>query len=83
MQEGQAAKRRHLKRNGVTVVRPAACRVGNPIGAAGLMKVAELFWQLRHEAGARQVPGNPKRGLAQAWGDLMQVGTVIVLGVDK
>lgn len=54
--------------------------VGNPIAAAGLMKVAELFWQLRGEAGARQVPGYPKRGLAQAWGDLMQVGTVIILG---
>ena len=55
--------------------------VGNPIAAAGLMKVAELFWQLREEAGARQVPGRPKRGVAQAWGDLMQVGTVVVLGV--
>jgi acetyl-CoA C-acetyltransferase len=54
--------------------------VGNPIAAAGLMKVAELFWQLRGEAGARQVPGNPRRGVAQAWGDLMQVGTVIVVG---
>ena len=54
--------------------------VGNPIAAAGLMKVAEIFWQLRGEAGARQVPGNPKRGLAQAWGDLMQVGTVVVMG---
>jgi acetyl-CoA C-acetyltransferase len=55
--------------------------VGNPIAAAGLMKVAELFWQLRGEAGARQVPGNPRRGVAQAWGDLMQVGTVIVVGL--
>ena len=55
--------------------------VGNPIAAAALMKVAEIFWQLRGEAGGRQVPGQPKRGLAQAWGDLMQVGTVIVMGV--
>jgi acetyl-CoA C-acetyltransferase len=55
--------------------------VGNPIAAAGLMKVAELFWQLRGEAGARQIPGNPRRGVAQAWGDLMQVGTVIVVGL--
>jgi acetyl-CoA C-acetyltransferase len=53
--------------------------VGNPIAAAGLMKVAEIFWQLRGEAGKRQVPGNPTCGLAQAWGDLMQVGTVIVM----
>ncbi|HSJ54606.1 MAG TPA: thiolase domain-containing protein [Anaerolineae bacterium] len=55
--------------------------VGNPIAAAGAMKVAELFWQLRGEAGARQVPGQPRRGVAQAWGDLMQVGTVVVMGV--
>ncbi len=54
--------------------------VGNPIAAAGLMKIAELFWQLREEAGARQVPGKPRRGVAQAWGDLMQVGTVVVVG---
>jgi acetyl-CoA C-acetyltransferase len=54
--------------------------VGNPIAAAGLMKIAELFWQLRGEAGARQVVGSPRRGLAQAWGDLMQVGTVVIMG---
>lgn len=54
--------------------------VGNPIAAAGLMKIAELFWQLRGEAGERQVPGDPRRGLAQAWGDLMQVGTVVIMG---
>ena len=56
--------------------------VGNPIAAAGLMKLAELFWQLRGEAGARQVPGTPERGVAQAWGDLMQVGTVVVMGTE-
>ena len=54
--------------------------VGNPIAAAGLMKVAELFWQLRYEAGARQVKKPVHLGVAQAWGDLMQAGTVIVLG---
>jgi acetyl-CoA C-acetyltransferase len=54
--------------------------VGNPIAAAGTMKICELFWQLRGEAGKRQVPGKPKRGVAQAWGDLMQVGTVVVMG---
>ncbi len=55
--------------------------VGNPIAAAGLMKIAEIFWQLRGEAGKRQVPGKPTTGLAQAWGDLMQVGTVVIMGV--
>ena len=57
--------------------------VGNPIAAAGMMKICELFWQLRGEAGARQIQSNPRRGVAQAWGDLMQVGTVVVAGVDQ
>jgi acetyl-CoA C-acetyltransferase len=57
--------------------------VGNPIAAAGLMKIAELFWQLRGEAGDRQVPGDPRTGVAQAWGDLMQVGTVVVMGSGR
>jgi len=55
--------------------------VGNPIAAAGTMKVCELFWQLREEAGERQVPGNPRRGVAQSWGDLMQVSSVVVAGI--
>lgn len=56
-----------------------ALGVGNPIAATGLMKVIELFLQLREEAGKRQIPGPPKVGVAQAWGDLMQVGTVVVV----
>lgn len=69
-------------RNGDMPVCPSGglLGVGNPIAAAGLMKITELFWQLRGEAGARQVPGQPRRGLAQAWGDLMQVGTVVIMG---
>ncbi|MEO0275216.1 MAG: thiolase domain-containing protein [candidate division WOR-3 bacterium] len=54
--------------------------VGNPIAAAGLMKVIEIYWQLKGMAGKRQVKKEVKRGLAQAWGDLMQVGTVVILG---
>jgi acetyl-CoA acetyltransferase len=30
---------------------------GHPLGATGVAQVAELFWQLRGEAGERQVPG--------------------------
>lgn len=56
-----------------------ALGVGNPIAATGLMKIIEIFLQLRGEAGKRQVPGKPTCGLAQAWGDLMQVGTVVVM----
>uniref|UniRef100_A0A7V3ZVM8 Thiolase domain-containing protein n=1 Tax=candidate division WOR-3 bacterium TaxID=2052148 RepID=A0A7V3ZVM8_UNCW3 len=55
--------------------------VGNPIAAAGLMKVIEIFWQLRGEADKRQIAKKAKRGVAQAWGDLMQVGTVVVLEI--
>lgn len=56
-----------------------ALGVGNPIAATGLMKIIEIFLQLRGEAGKRQVPGRPRCGLAQAWGDLMQMGTVVVM----
>jgi acetyl-CoA C-acetyltransferase len=56
-----------------------ALGVGNPIAATGTMKLCELFWQLRNEAGKRQVPGSPTTAVAQAWGDLMQVGTVVVM----
>lgn len=62
-----------------------ALGVGNPISATGLMKVIEIFLQLRGEAGKRQVrraDGRPPTcGVAQAWGDLMQIGTVVVLRV--
>jgi acetyl-CoA C-acetyltransferase len=54
--------------------------VGNPISAAGMMKLAEIYWQLQGQAGPRQVKREVRRGLAQAWGDLMQVGTVVIMG---
>jgi acetyl-CoA C-acetyltransferase len=54
--------------------------VGNPIAAAGMMKLAEIYWQLQGEAGPRQVKREVRRGLAQGWGDLMQVGTVVIMG---
>ncbi len=59
-----------------------ALGVGNPIAATGLMKIAELYFQLSGQAGARQVNKNAHRGIAQAWGDLMQVGTVVVMGSE-
>ena len=69
------------QRNGNLPICPSggALGVGNPIAATGLMKVIEIYLQLSGQAGKRQIPGNPRVGLAQAWGDLMQVGTVIVL----
>ncbi len=53
--------------------------VGNPIAAAGMMKVCEIFWQLRGEAGRRQVRRDVEVGLCQAWGDLMQASSVLVM----
>lgn len=41
---------------------------GEPIGASGLRQVHEIVRQLRGEAGDRQVPGEPKVGLAQVYG---------------
>lgn len=36
---------------------------GHPMGATGIAQIAEIVWQLRGEAGPRQVPGDPKVGL--------------------
>jgi len=59
-----------------------ALGVGNPIAATGLMKIAELYFQLSGQAGPRQVKKDAHRGIAQAWGDLMQVGTVVIMGSE-
>lgn len=40
---------------------------GHPLGATGVAQIAELFWQLRGEAGGCQVPG-AKVGLAHTVG---------------
>ncbi len=53
--------------------------VGNPIAATMGQKVCELYWQLSGKAGERQVPGDPRTAVGQAWGDIMQMSTVIVM----
>ena len=53
--------------------------VGNPIAATMGQKVCELYWQLAGKAGKRQIPGDPRVGVGQAWGDIMQMATVMVL----
>jgi acetyl-CoA C-acetyltransferase len=43
---------------GTVVVNPRGGLIGcgHPLGATGIAQAAEVFWQLRSEAGARQVP---------------------------
>jgi acetyl-CoA acetyltransferase len=41
---------------------------GEPVGASGLRQVRELVLQMRGRAGDRQVPGEPRVGLAQLYG---------------
>ncbi|MEE4164933.1 MAG: thiolase domain-containing protein [Desulfocapsaceae bacterium] len=74
----------NLHRDGTHPMCPSggALGVGNPIAATGLMKIAELYFQLSGQAGKRQLQRTLRRGVAQAWGDLMQAGTVVVMGSD-
>jgi acetyl-CoA acetyltransferase len=41
---------------------------GEPIGASGLRQVYENVLQLRGDAGAHQVPGNPSLGYTHVYG---------------
>lgn len=44
---------------------------GHPVGATGVAQIAEIFWQLRGEAGRRQVAG-AKVGLTQNGGGMVR-----------
>lgn len=44
---------------------------GHPVGATGVAQIAEIFWQLRGEAGKRQVEG-AKVGLTENGGGLLR-----------
>ena len=52
---------------------------GHPLGATGVAEVAEIVWQLRGEAGQRQVPNGPKIGLTHNSG----VGCLNLLILEK
>ena len=41
---------------------------GEPPGASGLGQVCEIVWQMRGQAGKRQMPSNPQVGLCQVFG---------------
>jgi acetyl-CoA acyltransferase len=43
---------------------------GHPVGATGVAQIAEIFWQLRGEAGKRQVP-NARVGLTENGGGVI------------
>jgi len=44
---------------------------GHPVGATGVAQICEIFWQLRGEAGKRQV-SNPKVGLTENGGGMVR-----------
>lgn len=47
------------------------CSRGHPVGATGLLQIAELVWQMRGEAGPRQIVKQPKVAMAQNQGGLL------------
>jgi acetyl-CoA acetyltransferase len=47
------------------------CSRGHPVGATGLLQICELVWQMRGEAGARQIEPRPKATMAQNQGGLL------------
>ena len=53
---------------------------GHPVGASGLVQVAEVARQLLGEAGPLQLPQRPRVGLAQSIGGLASHNFVTILG---
>ncbi|HEY6238209.1 MAG TPA: thiolase family protein, partial [Thermoplasmata archaeon] len=53
---------------------------GHPVGASGLVQIAEVARQLRGEAGAMQLEPRPRVGLAQSIGGLAAHNFVTILG---
>ena len=80
-QEGKAAEaidRDEFTYGGRIVVNPSGGLIskGHPLGATGVAQCAELCWQLRGMADARQV-ANPKVGLSHNLG----LGGAVVVGL--
>ena len=55
---------------------------GHPVGASGLLAIAEVARQLRGEAGTMQLPAPKKVGLAQSIGGLAAHNFVTLLGEE-
>jgi benzoylsuccinyl-CoA thiolase BbsB subunit len=66
---GRFVQEGHSQIEGQVAVSPSGGLLarGHPLGATGVAQIAELFWQLRGEAGSYQVPG-AKVGLAHTVG---------------
>jgi acetyl-CoA acyltransferase len=47
------------------------CSRGHPVGATGLLQICELVWQMRGEAGERQIAKRPNVTMAQNQGGLL------------
>jgi acetyl-CoA C-acetyltransferase len=56
---------------------------GHPVGASGLVQIAEVARQLRGEAAAMQLPGPVSVGLAQSIGGLAAHNFVTILGRER
>ena len=52
---------------------------GHAVGATGIMQTAEIIQHLRGEAGERQLPNNPRRGLIQSIGGTLCSWTVVAI----
>ena len=57
------------------------CSRGHPVGATGLLQIAELVWQMRGEAGRRQIEKRPRVTMAQNQGGLLLGQDSAVYGV--
>lgn len=59
--------------NGRQPVNPSGglCSRGHPVGATGLLQICELVWQMRGDAGERQIHPFPKVTMAQNQGGLL------------
>jgi acetyl-CoA acetyltransferase len=57
------------------------CSRGHPVGATGLLQIAELVWQMRGEAGRRQIEKRPRVTMAQNQGGLLIGQDSAVYGV--
>ncbi|GAA1835267.1 thiolase family protein [Pseudonocardia ailaonensis] len=68
-ESGKAAESGRTALGGEQPVNPSGGLLsrGHPLGATGLAQVAEIVWQLRGEAGGRQVPG-ARIGLVETMG---------------